>query len=322
MTRNLGLKSLAAIIAILIWWFVNGESNITVRTITVPVDYRDRPIDKIIVSDLNRQIRVTLRGPAFLVNRVEASQPVFKVSIPAVTDNRFTATFNKYDLGVSAPVDVVDIDPPSVEVLFDKSISRELEVNVPRVGGISEAIRLDSFQVSPEKVMVLGTETELRGAKKIDTEPFDLRELSLDNAGKPLAKRLHLKAPGKYTTIQGGDQVDVQIVVSAVELQKTFNNLPVEVRAISGGEVVHISPSKVNVEVMGHKKAVEVLNKDELLPFVRLLPGMAPAQSLKVQVELPRGISVLRVDPPEVSLVPSPTPTPTAIPKGGGKKLH
>ena len=320
--NNLGVKSLAAIIAILIWWFVNGESNITVRTITVPVDYRDRPVEKIIVSDLNRQIRVTLRGPAFLVNKVEAAQPVFKVSIPAGTENRFTATFSKYDIGVSAPVDVVEIDPPSVDVLFEKSVTRELEVNVPRVGVLSDALRLDSFQVVPERVAISGTETELRGLKKIDTEPVDLREFGLESAGKPLVKKLHLKTPGKYSNVSGGDQIEAQILLSAIEVQKTFNSLPVEVRAISGAESVRITPARVGVEVNGQKKLVESLSKEDVLPFVRLLPGMAPSESLKVQVELPRGVSVRHVEPAEVSLVPSPTPIPTQTPRKIGKKVR
>lgn len=315
--KNLGLKCLALIISILIWWFVNSESNIAVKTITVPVDFKDKPTEKIIVSDLNRQVKVTLRGPGFLVSKVEASQPVFKVQIPQTAGEKFTATFSKYDLPITPPLEVVEIDPPSMEVVLQKSITKELEVNVPKVGTVNENLKVDSIQVTPERITATGVDFELSNLQRIDTEPLDLREFGLDNASKPILRKLKLKIPGKFTSVSSGDTVDVQVLVSAIEIERTFSGVLIELRSTSS-EFFNIHPNKVTVEVAGLKKDIESLSKEEIYPFVRLVPGVKGDAMVKILVDLPRGISLSRVDPPQVTIIPKePEPKPQAIKKKG-----
>ena len=296
------LKFLALIISLLIWWFVNGENNITVKTVLVPLDFKEKPSAKIIVSDLNRQIKVTLRGPGFLINKVEASQPVFKVVVPPNVDTRYTATFTKYDLGITPPVEVMEIEPSSIDVVFENSLTKEVDVVVPRTGSLIEGVRLESIQTVPEKVLVVGTESEVRSIRKLETEPLDMREFGLDQAGKPLSRKLRLKIPGKYTQVPSGDQVELQIQVSAVEIQRVFTGVPVEIRSISN-ELFNINPRRVSVEVAGQKKLMEGLTKDQIYPFVRFYPGLNWDETVKIQVELPRGVSLQKIDPAEVSVV-------------------
>lgn len=296
------LKMLALLISLLIWWFVNGENNITVKTILVPVDFKEKPSEKVIVSDLNRQIKVTLRGPGFLISKVEASQPVFKVIIPQNVDTKYTATFSKYDLGISPPVEVMDIDPASIDVYFENLIRKEVDVSVPRVGTLNEGLRLESMQVVPEKVTIVGVDSELKGVKKLETESLDMREFGLENAAKPHTRSLHLKVPGKFSSIPSGDQVEVHVQVAAIEISKVFTGIPVEIRSVAT-ELLKISPNKVSVEVAGPKKAVENLGKDQIFPFVRFYPGIQLTDTAGIQVELPKGVSLSKVDPSEVSVV-------------------
>ncbi|NMC62885.1 MAG: hypothetical protein GYA55_06910 [SAR324 cluster bacterium] len=300
--NKLALKSLALVIALLIWWFVNGESNITVKTILVPVDFKDKPSSKIIVSDLNSQIKVILRGPGFMINKVEAAQPIFKVLIPPNVDNKYTAVLSKYDLGITPPVEVVKIDPDTIDVLFEKSESKEIEVNVPRVGSLNENIKIQSIRTIPEKVLVVGTESELKNLKKIDTEPLDLREFTLEHASRTLTKKLRLKLPGKFVSVPSGDQVDLEVELAAIEIERTFAAVPIEIRSVLSDSFA-ISPTRANVILAGQKKVIEGLRKDEIFPYVRILPGFDSRESVKIQVEVPRGITISRVDPVEVSLI-------------------
>ncbi len=299
---RLALRCLALTIALLIWWFVNGEKNITVKTILVPLDFKDKPSTKVIVSDLNRQIKVTLRGPGFLINKVENSQPLFKIVIPPTVDRKYTATFSKYDLGITPPVEVMEIEPPSVDVLLENSSTKEVEVVVPRIGSPNEGVKIESVQPIPDKVTIVGVESDLQNLKKVETEPVDVREFGLDNANEPVTKKMRIKVPGKFSSVPSGDQVDVQVQISAIEIQKVFSSVPIEIRSISN-ELFVVSPAKIIVEVAGQKKLIESLRKDQIFPFVRFYPGLAPDETVKVQVEAPKGVSVTKMSPPEVAVI-------------------
>jgi len=71
--RNLGLKALALGLAILLWWFVAGESNVHVG-FAVPLEIRNIPADMAITNKVDRQVDVRLAGPPTLINGLQQNE--------------------------------------------------------------------------------------------------------------------------------------------------------------------------------------------------------------------------------------------------------
>ncbi|MBI5342727.1 MAG: YbbR-like domain-containing protein [Deltaproteobacteria bacterium] len=68
--KNLGLKSLALVLAVVLWWFVAGESKVQVG-FAVPLEIRNIPQGMTIMNKVERQVEVRLAGPPSLLGGVQ-----------------------------------------------------------------------------------------------------------------------------------------------------------------------------------------------------------------------------------------------------------
>ena len=58
----------------------------------------------------------------------------------------------------------------------------------------------------------------------------------------------------------------------------------------------------VEIEVSGPQDQVTALKPDQIAAFLRVVPNMSPPMKGKVQVEAPKGIVIVQVQPEEVSV--------------------
>ena len=87
-------------------------------------------------------------------------------------------------------------------------------------------------------------------------------------------------------------------------IQNTFTNVPVSV--VSAGADVHdiqVAPGRVDVKVSGPPDIMETLQANRLHAFVNLT-GIDSAHDLKRRVDVapPPDVTLLSVDPPEVTV--------------------
>lgn len=221
--RHLGLKITSVVVAILAWMFVTSDSNITKRQIIVPIEFRNINTDKVIVSELSKEVRVTVRGPAFLVQRVENSPPVFKVEIPKTTNTTQRIVLKKDSLDVPFPLEVTDIEPSIIDIHLDNIIQKKVPIKVSLDGTAPKELRVKSVTAEPERVQVKGGERALRRIKEIETEVLRLDELDFDLKGEVLKIPVSLITPIANVTIDS--QAEVNIVTEPVIVKRRFNKV-------------------------------------------------------------------------------------------------
>lgn len=93
---------------------------------------------------------------------------------------------------------------------------------------------------------------------------------------------------------------------------RTFNNVPAQiVSSTTDVRTFRVVPDTVNVTVRGRQEVIAVLTEREIHPFVDTTSAdISQNFNRRVQVATPIGITVVRVDPVEVTVeVPAQLPT-------------
>ena len=93
-TKNLGLKLISLVFAIILAYFVNSEGNTSIVGFVVPVEFQNVPSDKVLLRPSHRQVEVTIKGPSFVISKVAAEPRVFKVRLPIGVGNSFSARYH------------------------------------------------------------------------------------------------------------------------------------------------------------------------------------------------------------------------------------
>ena len=293
--KNLGLKFLSLSIAILLYLFVHSQTNSTVIALVVPVELKNMPAEKMILLPALRQAQVSIKGPSFLVREVAISSPAFHIKLPDEVGQRYEVSLTGSDLALPPSIEVVSIEPPTMELIFDTVVEKELPVEVPRIGRLNGNVRLVDMEIVPETVVVRGPATELEGVHSIRSRPVDMRTIV---QSKQLD--LSLRGIGQYSKAMA-ESVSVAVNVVSVSLEKEFIDEPVEVR-VSNGYSYEVIPKFVKVEVTGPRKLVNRLETDKVTPFVKI-EGVLDKNEVDVQVDLPEGISLVATDPQKVRLL-------------------
>lgn len=101
---------------------------------------------------------------------------------------------------------------------------------------------------------------------------------------------------------------------AAPHRDNTYSDLPVTPVFLLPGGSAKIDPAAVTITVSGPREVMSVLQENEICPQVNL-SGVESGHDLRrsVEVAVPPGITVVGVDPPEVTVTVSP---PASKPQG------
>ncbi len=293
--KNFALKLFSVVCAIGLSYYVQNPSQSSVIGFVASIEFKNIPENKVLMSPLSPQARVTVRGPSRFVQRIATKKNGFVVIAPESTTNKFSSVLQESDLDISAPVEVVSIDPPEIEVVLDDRVSKEVPLVVPKIGTLIEDLKMVDLSVTPNKVKLTGPKGELEKIKSIETVPFDLSSVKGSQE-----ERIGVRGPGGFIVVEP-QVVTANLQVVSVQKERRFNALPIEVRDVSGSGMA-ILPSQVAIEVSGNQKLIDNLKSSEVLPFVRLKGDEKVGERIKVEVDLPKGIGLVVVEPDGVVL--------------------
>ena len=292
--KHLGLRLLSVFIALLLWFFVNSESNITSARIPVSVDVRDLPENRLILWQLKKQVEVEVRGPSFLVNRLVAAPPTVRLKVPDSIENKFTAQITRNDLDIEAPLQVLSIEPSTISFSVEKKISKELPVRVPLIGQVQPDMQLESIVTSPAAITLTGPESEVKDLTLIQTIPVDLRDVK-----ESYSDEVALRMPGKLVE-SNHPVVTVKVTIAPMTARKVFEDVPIEIRQ-SGETVISLSPHIVKVTIASTQSKIQTIRESEIIPYVKIPKFLEDKGTLvPVQVELPAGYKLSSVVPEKI----------------------
>lgn len=209
-----------------------------------------------------------------------------------------------YDRSLS--VRAVDVRPSSVELRFERRVTREVPVDpIIETSPAPGFVIVGEPIVDPPTVTVRGTESAVDTLPSIRTE-----RLSLRNVMRSETHRLVLLLPAGPSQVSV-DPRSVQVTIDVDSLVERTLDVPLRATG-RAADRVQLGQEQVSVRLRGPARAVRSLLPGSVRATVRVDAVPSAPVDLTVQVELPEGAQadLLRSIRVQVSPLPG-TPEPT-----------
>jgi YbbR domain-containing protein len=203
--KNLGLKGLALGLAVILWWFVAGESNVHVGY-AVPVEIRNIPSGMAITNKVDRQVDVRLAGPPTLINTLQQNEISAAVDLSGAKAGRETIPLSERSVKVPAGVFVERVYPAYIEVVLEK-LERKTVPVLPQIKASSKVRdRIAKTEVDPPSLEVEALPDEFSRLKTLTTE-----EIAPETTEGVFTARARVNLPEGHAKIVGNPNVLVTI---------------------------------------------------------------------------------------------------------------
>jgi YbbR domain-containing protein len=168
------LKLVSLIIAILMWYGVAHDpvSEISLR---VPIEFTHSPKDLNYNSDvLIPQAQIRLRGPARLLRDLPQESVHIVVDLRGAAPGEHTYDLSPDQVQGPHDVEVLQITPTRLRLVFDKSETRQVAVK-PRIDGIlPPGYRIASVVADPATLTITGPERHVTAVESALTDAVDV----------------------------------------------------------------------------------------------------------------------------------------------------
>jgi len=285
LTEHIGLKLVALVASVGLFVIVRGTEDAQISISVDVVALLPPPsTERMLVSEIPDEIRVTLRGSRSVLNAVrrDGMQPI---QMDLRDANAHFYYFEQEELELPAGASIVQIAPAAVPLTWVDRAERRVRVDPVFEGEVAEGNLLVGSVVDPSSVQIRGAASEVRRIEVVRTQPVDLTELG---PGRH-QRRVPLTALPDHVTYVDTVSVVVTVTVEEEEGSRNFEDLEVSVR------------------LRGPRARIDDLHPRRVVPFVDVsaLDPDRGAQPLAVQIRgLPDGI-VGTPDPAEVLAVPA-----------------
>jgi YbbR domain-containing protein len=151
--RNLGLKGIALVLAVALWWFVAGESKVQVGFV-VPLEIRSIPPGLTITNKVERQVEIRLSGPPSLLGGLQQSDIIAAIDLSQAKAGKQVIPLTERSVRVPPGIKVQRLYPGTIEVSLERLEQRMIPV-VARIGGpASVRRRISRIAVDPPALAV------------------------------------------------------------------------------------------------------------------------------------------------------------------------
>ena len=205
--ENWLLKLISLAFAIVLWFFVMGESRMEVNHI-VPLEYVNLPEGLMIASEVPNSVALRINGPRALQVNLDQEDIVFRVDLKGVSAG--VTSFKRLDetLDIPGGLKITRISPSYVDVRLEKVRERGVPVKVVLSGDPAPGFLVKSAKAAPDRVVIIGAEGEIKTVSEVVTEGIDIT-----NVQENFTQTVALSYVGNYTDLKETKTVEVKVVL-------------------------------------------------------------------------------------------------------------
>jgi YbbR domain-containing protein len=290
--RNLGLRAIALLLAITLWVFVNAGQRGALVPMRVAVSYRGLPAGLVIVNQRPDFVQIEVRGPRTLLSLLDPDRLTLRLDLSAVTMGQAVFRIGPEMFNVPRQTDVTRISPSQIVLDIDRTIDRQVPVRVNVQGLPAHGYGVESVKANPPSVTVRGPSRFVAHIDNVQTSPIEVNGAKAD-----FEQPTQLIAPSERVTLEGPLTVQAAVEIGEVIANRVFHGLPVEVR--DSAYKSKVEPLHIAVTVRGPVNQLSGLDLHSSV-YVTAEDAQPGAHDLRVQVDLPEGIQLVRANPDNV----------------------
>ena len=196
----------------------------------------------------------------------------------------------------------VKVEPDIVEVSISMTRGypeKRLTVKPKIVGKPAPGYYISEILSSPNEIKIFGNYSKISNIEFLETIPIDVSRIT---------NTLSVKVPPALeeglNIVEGEvELIKVTIQVKEVIIQKILKNISVIPQNLSPFVSCEIKPEVVDITVEGKNILVDKLKTEDIKAFVEFTDNFKVEQKVKIQVDLPEGIFLIKVEPEEVTVL-------------------
>lgn len=287
---NWQYRIIAVILALFFWYLVSGQEKVDIW-LNVPVEVVNLPAEHVLRTGMVSSVRVRVRGTSTVLNRVETARLHYSLDLSSAHRGTNMVQLDPKNINLPRAVEVVEIEPPVLELEVDRRVSRLVPVNVNWQAHISPDFELLEVSVEPETVQVRGPERILETLEEIETNYIEIRE----ETPRRIIKRAGLDLYPDIESTVG--EVLVEFSFGPV-LEEIWVRKDILVLADEGMEfTLEQNYARANLALPGF--LLRSANwRDRITYYIRLDQDMEPGEhEVEVLFELPRDGKVVESRP-------------------------
>ena len=295
LTEHLGLKLLAVVLAVVLWFMAVGRKTAEVG-LTVPLEMVNIPADMVIANQVPDGISLRIRGSVALTRQVADKKLRFSLDLAKAKKGPVSFTLLPDALDLPRGLEVTHLAPRNVIVELERLIVKTIRLLPVIKGEPIAGYVIDDINLEPKQVEIRGPENLVQGLESIWTEPVDVTKL--DKSATLLTKP---SMPDVSLSPVGNAQIKAEIRIIEKITARPFKDVPVQVTGAVYKFDIH--PKNVELLVRGPlNKMSELVAGKELIVKLDLTGLMPGRHERAVVVEAPEKMSVLRVQPNRIKI--------------------
>jgi YbbR domain-containing protein len=173
--RNLGLKFLSTLVAILLWLVVAGE-RVVERVMRAPVEFQNLPAGLELVGNPPDTVEVRLRGSSGALSRMAAGDMAAVLDLATARPGRRLFHISQNQVTVPYGLEIVQVGPSTLTMEFEPSGIRSVKVEPDVDGRPADGYEVTKVTSDPEMVEVAGPESALKRLLSAITEPVSVTD--------------------------------------------------------------------------------------------------------------------------------------------------
>lgn len=205
--ENWLLKFISLAFAVVLWFFVMGESRMEVNYI-VPLEYQNLPDGLMIANEIPTSVAIRISGPRALQVNLNPGDIRIAVDLKGLSPG--VTSFRRLEESINLPsgLKITRISPSYVDVKLERIRDKQVPVRVVLTGKPAPGFIVKSYKATPAKVTVTGAESELKTVSEVVTEGIDLTHVK-----ESFSQTVALSYVGNYTELKDNKTVEVQVVL-------------------------------------------------------------------------------------------------------------
>lgn len=276
------------------WYMVTGSEKVETQ-VEMRLEYRGQPANLKIKSGLESKLTVRIRGSRGLLRTAATEDMRYSMDLGGLTKGKNIIPIPKEQLPFWNGVEVIDVSPSSLEIEADIAVVKSVPLEADVLGEIGPDTQV-LVTIAPPSV-------QLRGASELLDNIESLRipvNLSSSNGSGRQTLRHKLIAPSGLDATPN----EVLITLDIQERRKEVTvNRTVNVVNAPSQFGVFMRPDRVKLVLsVPESLAGKISTNREVAARAKVEATSLGTYSLPVRVSLPQGVTLLRVDPPNVTL--------------------
>jgi YbbR domain-containing protein len=294
--RHFWLKLLSVALAVLLWSVISGEETVE-RGLRVPLELQQFPPGLELLGDVPTTADVRVRGASGTLGRLSPGDVVAVVDLRGARPGERLFHLTPEQVRVPFGVEVVQVAPPTVAVVFENTASRTVPIKPAVEGRPAAGFVVGKIQAVPPTVEVVGPESAIRRVSEALTEP-----VSVAGAQRTVQETVTVGTVDPALRLTTLRTADVTVQILPAPLEQTVRGRPVHLRNLDANLTATAQPTAVDVTLRGNREALSRMQPDDATAWVDVGGLGAGEYTLTVHADSSRDAGVARIEPPEIQV--------------------